>query len=123
MADPQSFQVPPEMRAFAERSVAQAKQAFDGFMTAAQGAVSTFGDRATAAQAGARDVQRRAFAHAESNVAASFDFACKLLAAKDATEMMKLHADYVEAQVRALGEQARELGETAAKAASAASKD
>ena len=119
----QNFQIPDEMRAFAEQSVTQAKQAFDGFMNAAQGAVSSFEDRATAAQAGARDVQRKAFAPAERTVAASFDFARKLLSAKDAGEMMKLHADYVEAQIRTLGEQAHELGKAAAKAASAASKD
>jgi phasin len=119
----QSFQIPNEMRAFAEQSVAQAKQAFDGFMNAAQGAVSTFEGRAVAAQAGARDVQRKAVACAEHNVSASFDFARKLLAAKDAGEMVKLHADYVQAQIRALGEQARELGETASKAATKVATD
>ena len=119
----QSFQIPNEMRAFAEQSVTQAKQAFDGFMNAAQDAVSSFEDRATAAQAGARDVQRKAFAHAESNVAASFDFARRLLAAKDGSEMMKLHADYIQAQIRALSEQARELGEIAAKVTSTSAKD
>ena len=35
-----SFQVPPEMRAFAEQSVEQARKAFDSVMTAAQSAAS-----------------------------------------------------------------------------------
>jgi hypothetical protein len=35
-----SFEIPPEMRNLAEKSVAQAKQAFDGFLSAAQQAIS-----------------------------------------------------------------------------------
>ena len=36
-----NFEIPAEMRAFAEKSVEQAKQAFDSFIAAAQHAVST----------------------------------------------------------------------------------
>ena len=111
------FEVPAEMRAFAEQSVAQAKKAFDGFMTAAQGAVSTFEGQAIAAQEGAKDVQRKAVTFAERNVASSFDFAQRLLAAKDPQEMLKHHADYVKAQMQVLSDQARELGEAVAKSA------
>ena len=118
-----NFQIPPEMRSFAEQSVAQARKAFDGFMTAAQSAVSTLEGQAAAAQAGAKDVQRKAVAFAEHNVAASFEFAQKLLKAKDGEEVMKLHADYVKTQMQALGEQARELGQSATKAATDRSKD
>lgn len=113
----QNFQIPSEMRSFAEQSVAQARKAFDGFMTAAQGAVSTLEGQAAAAQAGAKDVQRKAVAFAEHNVDASFDFARKLLTAKDTGEMVKLHAEYMKAQIQVLTEQARELGQTATKAA------
>ena len=119
----QSFQLPTEMRAFADQSVAQAKKAFDGFMSAAQDAVSTFEGRAAAAQAGAMDIQRKAVAFAEHNVASSFEFARKLLTAKDGGEIVKLHADYVKTQIETLGEQARELGDTAAKAAAPPAKN
>lgn len=117
------FQVPPDMRAFAEQSVAQAKKAFDGFMTAAQGAASAFEGQAAAAQAGAKDMQRKAVEFAEVNVAASFELAQKLVTAKDPSEMARLHAEYVKAQMQKLTEQARELGETVAKAANAAKRD
>jgi phasin len=113
----QGFKVPPEMRSFAEQSVVQARKAFDGFMSAAQGAVSTLEGQAAAAQVGAKDVQRKAVAFAEHNVDASFDFAQRLVSAKDTAEMVKLHAEYVKSQIQALSEQARELGETATKAA------
>jgi phasin len=112
-----NFQIPPEMRAFAEQSMEQAKRAFDGFVTAAQGALSQFEGQAAAAQAGAKDMQQKAVGFAESNVAASFEFAQKLLRAKDSEEIMKLHADYVKTQLQALAEQAKDLGQSAAKAA------
>jgi phasin len=114
----QNFQIPSEMRSFAEQSVAQAQKAFDGFMTAAQSAVSTLEGQAASAQAGAKDVQRKAVSFAERNVDASFDFARQLLTAKDTGEMVKLHADYVKKQIEMLTQQARELGQTAAKTAS-----
>ena len=62
-----------------------------------------------------QDMSQKAVSFAERNVAASFEFAQKLTHAKDAQEVMKLHADYVKAQMQALTEQARELGQTAAK--------
>jgi len=40
MAASDRFEVPPEMRDFAEKSVEQARQAFDGFISAAQQAMS-----------------------------------------------------------------------------------
>jgi phasin len=112
-----NFQVPPEMRAFAEQSVEQAKKAFDGFISAAQHAVSTLEGQAVAAQTGAKDVTQKVVEFAERNMTASFDFAQKLTRAKDPQEVMRLHADYVQAQMQALTEQAQELGQSAAKAA------
>lgn len=112
-----NFTLAPEMRAFAEQSVAQAKKAFDGFMTAAQGAVSTMEGQAAAAQAGVKDVQRKAVTYAQQNVVASFDFAQKLLSAKDPGEILKLHGDYMKAQMQVLSDQARELSQAATKAA------
>src|ERR1700739_482082 len=91
------FQIPPEMRAFAEKSVEQARQAFDGFITAAQRTVSTLEGQATAAQKGARDVRAKAMDFAEQNIASSFDFAQKLLRAKDVKEMLELQGSYVKA--------------------------
>ncbi len=111
-----AFQVPPEMRTLAEQSVEQAKKAFDGFMTATQQAVSTIEGQAAVAQAGAKDMSRKAVGFAEKNVAASFEFAQRLVRAKDAEEVMKLHADYVKTQMQSLNDQAHELGQAATKA-------
>jgi phasin len=110
-----SFEIPPEMRAFAERSVEQARQAFDTFITTAQRAVKTAEGQAATAQAGAKDIGNLAMGFAEKNIAASFEFAQKLLHAKDVEEVMKLQADYLKTQMQALADQAKDLGKNAAK--------
>ncbi|MGV3635667.1 MAG: phasin [Pseudorhodoplanes sp.] len=111
------FEVPAEMRKFAEQSVEQARQAFDRFMAAAHGAVSELEGRAQAARSGVLDVGGRAMGFAERNMAASFDFAQKLVQAKDAEEVVRLQTDYVKAQIQALNEQTKELADAAARVA------
>lgn len=112
-----NFEIPAEMRQFAEKSVAQAKLAFDSFISAAQQAVSTAETHATTARAGAKEAGDLAMQFAERNIASSFDFAQRLLRAKDPQEVATLHAEYVKIQVAALAEQAKELSKQAAKIA------
>jgi phasin len=116
------FEIPGDMRAFAEKSVEQARQAFDTFINAAHQAAANFEGQAASAQKGVLAVSEKAVAFAEQNMAASFDYAQKLVRAKDAQEVMRLHAEYVQAQMAALAEQARELGQTATRAASEVAK-
>jgi phasin len=114
MADTNRFEFPPEMRALAERSVEQARQAFDGFIAAAQQAVGAFEGQAETARRGAKDVTERAMNFAEQNIAGSFDLAQRLLRAKDVEEVLRLQGDYIQKQMQVLSEQARKLGESAA---------
>jgi phasin len=117
MAAPDRFEIPPEMRAFAEQSVEQARQAFDGFMSAAQHAMGTFEGQAETARKGAKDVAEKAMTFAQQNITSSFQLVEQLVKAKDVQEVMRLQADYIKRQMQVLGEQARELGEGAASAA------
>jgi hypothetical protein len=48
---------------------------------------------------------------------ASLDHAQSLLRAKDLTEIMRLHSDFVQAQMRLLAEQASEMGQIVGQAA------
>jgi phasin len=110
-----NFEVPAEMREFAEKSVAQAKQAFDGFIAATQHAVDTAETQAKTMQSGAKQAGELALSFAERNVAASFDFAQRLMQAKDAKEVTSLQAEYIKSQIAAMTEQAKELSKKAAK--------
>jgi phasin len=111
------FEVPADMRAMAEKSVEQARVAFNTFMTAAQEAVATLEGQAKAAQAGAKDISEKALGYAERNVANTFAFADRIVRAKDAQEFVRLQTEFVQAQMKELAEQAKELGESAAKMA------
>jgi phasin len=110
------FTVPPEMRALAEKSVEQARKAFDGFVSAAERVTCELEQRANVTRAGAQDVAQKAMSFAEQNVASSFDLAQRMVSAKDINEVVKLHADYVRRQMEVLSEQARELGQSAHRA-------
>jgi len=109
------FSVPPEVRAFAESSVTQARQAFEGFVDVANKAVGQFQGRAEAVQGGATEIAHKSIAYAEQNVAATFDFAQNLMNAKDAAEVLGLQSEYLSRQMPALSTQVRDLGQSAAK--------
>ena len=49
-----NYEIPTEMRDFAEKSVEQARKAIDGFMSAAQKTVDTFEGSANTVQASVR---------------------------------------------------------------------
>ncbi len=112
MAKDDNFEMP-DMRALAERSVEQAKKAFDGFAAAAQQAVNTAQTHAFSAQEGVREMGELAIRNTEKNITASFAFAQRLIQAKDAKGIADLHADYIKSQMQALAEQAQEFGRRA----------
>ena len=118
MADnPWNFDVPTQMRQFAEQSVEQAKKAVDGFLTAAQKTTAALETQANTAQSGAKDVREKVMSFAEENIANSFEFAQKLVRAKDVQEVMALQQEFLQAQMKALSEQAKDLGASATKVA------
>ena len=111
------FQIPTEMQAFAEKSMEQAKVAFDSFIAATRQAVTSAETQAASARTGAKETGDLAMRFAERNMSASFDFAQRLMRAKDPQELAALHTEYVKSQVAALTEQAKELSKQAAKMA------
>ena len=111
------FEIPKEMRAMAEASFDQARQTFEKFLTSAQTAAGSIEERGTTVAAGAKDIGARVVSYAEQNVKASLDHAQSLLKAKDLTEVMRLHNEYVQGQMRTLTQQASEMGQIVSKAA------
>ena len=106
----------------AEASFEQARKTFEKFVGAAQAAAGSIEERNATVAAGVKDVGSKAMAYAEKNVQGSLDHAQSLLKAKDLTEVMRLHSEYVQAQMRALAEQASEMGQVVGKAAMEAAK-
>jgi phasin len=109
------YDVPAEMRDFAERSVAQARKAFEGFIGAVQKAAETV-ESTPGVPATAKETSAKAISYAEKNVTAALDLAEKLVHAKDPQEVLKLQTEFVQAQMASIQEQTKDLGETMGKA-------
>lgn len=116
------FEFPKEMRAMAEASFDQARQAFEKFMTNAHTTAASLENRGESVRASAKDVSAKAISFAEQNVAASLDHAQKLLHAKDLADIMRLQSEYVQTQMKSLADQASEMGHIVSRAAMDAAK-
>jgi phasin len=116
------FEIPKEMRSMAEASFEQARKAFEKFVATAQATADTIEERNATVRAGAKDISSKAIAYAEKNVQTSLDHAQSLLKARDLPEVMRLHSEFVQEQMRALAEQAGEMGQIVGKAAMDAAK-
>ena len=106
----------------AEASFEQARKTFEKFVASAQAAAGSVEERSATAREGAKEITSKAVAYAEKNVQASLDYAQSLLKAKDLTDVMRLHSEYVQGQMRSLAEQASEMGQAVTRAAMDAAK-
>jgi phasin len=124
MSEPERerLEIPKEMRSMAEASFDQARKAFEKFLAGAQQTAGSMEERGATVRAGAKDISTKAISYAEKNVQASLDYAQSLLHAKDLAEIMRLHSEYVQAQMRSLAEQASEMGQIVSRAAMDAAK-
>ena len=116
------FEIPKDMRSMAEACFEQARKGFEKFIAGAQAAADSLSARTATVGAGAKDVSAMAFSYAEKNVQASLDYAQALVHAKDLTEVMRLHREYVQSQMRSVAEQASEMGQIMSRAAMDAAK-
>jgi phasin len=116
------FEIPKDMRSMAEASFDQARKTFEKFLAGAQQTTATIEERGQTVRTGAKDISSKALSYAQKNVEASLDYAQQLLKAKDLPEVMRLHSEYVQAQMRSLAEQASEMGQIVSRAAMDAAK-
>lgn len=122
MATKSPYEIPAEMRDFAEKSVDQAKKAFDGFMGAAQKTVEQTSVSTESARNNVQDMTRKSMAYAEHNVTAAFDLAQKLVRSKDLTEAMQHQAEFLKSQMASLQNQMKDIGSAVQDAASKVTK-
>src|SRR5262249_26422533 len=119
---PKNFEIPQNVKDMAEAGFGQARKTFDSFMSAAEKAANQLEGQGAAAQASAKELSTKAVHFAETNIKASLDYAARLLKAKDMSEVMKLHTEHVQEQMRVLAEQASEFGQAVTRAAMDATK-
>lgn len=116
-SDKTGFEIPDQMREMADKSVDQARKAFDEYMNATRKAVGSVETTASTVKAGADDLSRTALEYTEEHISAAFDLAQKMVRASTPQEMVQLQSDYLRKQMEALGEQVRDLGDKASKTA------
>lgn len=114
------FEIPDSVRDAADQSVKQARKAFDDFIDATQKAVANAEASAKTLGEGAADVNRQALAHAEENIAASFDLAHRLALARSVEEMATIQQEFIQRQTQKLAEQGKTLGQMMGRAATSA---
>jgi phasin len=116
------FEIPSELRDFAERSVDQARKAFEGFVSVAQQAVGSVDGAAATTENSVKSASSKVLGFAEQNVNAAFDLAHKLVQAKDPQEAFALQSEFLKTQLNALQAQAKEFGALIQKSATPGAK-
>jgi phasin len=111
------YEVPNELRDFAERSVDQARKAFEGFVNVAHKTIGTIDTATASTQTNAKSVGTQVLGYAEQNVNAAFDLAHKLVHAKDPQEALAIQSEFLKTQIASLQEQAKSIGGLIQKAA------
>ena len=104
------YEIPTEMRDFAEKSVDQARTAIDGFIGAARKTVDTLDGSATTVQSSAKDATQKTFSYAEQNISAAFELAQKLVRSKDLQEAVQHQAEFVRSQFASMQQQMKDFG-------------
>jgi hypothetical protein len=107
--DPLSEAVPNELRDFADRSVEQARKAFDGFIGVVNAALDGEAARSERSAVSAALLSRLAIGFAERNVQGAFELAHGMVNATDLRELLALQRAFLETQMRALRHQMRSL--------------
>ena len=105
------FEVPEQMRAFAEKGVSQAREGYARFKDAAESHNGAVEAMFTTASKGASEYTAKLMEFAKANTSAHLDFAQGLFGLKSPTEAMELWTGYTRKQFETLQAQAKELAE------------
>jgi len=112
------FEVPEQMRAFAEKGVSQAREAYEKFKEAAQTSNETMEAVYSTATKGASDYTSKVIEIARGHANAHFDLAEKLIGVKSPSEAFALLTSHARTQFETLTTQTKELAELGQKVAS-----
>ena len=101
-----------KMREMAQTTLDKAKEAVSKYITESQKLREKADSGVRATYSTAKDMNEKAVAFAEANVAAGFDLAQRLLRAKDPQEMGTVYQNHLKEQMEKMNAQFRELGNT-----------
>jgi hypothetical protein len=99
-----------KMREMAQTTLDKAKEAVSKYMTESQKLREKANSGVRATYSTAKDINEKAVAFAQANVAAGFELAQRLLRAKDPQEMGTVYQSHLKEQMERMSAQFRELG-------------
>lgn len=105
------FEVPEQMRAFAERGVSQARDNYAKFKDAAESHNGTIEAVFTSASKGFGEYSAKLMEFLKANTTANLDFAQEMFGIKSPSEALELWTSHARKQYEALATQAKELAE------------
>jgi phasin len=111
------FEVPEQMRAFAERGVSQARDNYAKFKDAAETHNGAIEAVFTTASKGASEYSAKVMEFMKANTSANLTFAHELLGIKSPSEAMELYSAHARKQFETLAAQTKELAELTQKVA------
>ena len=111
------FEVPEQMRAFAEKGVSQARDNYAKFKDVAETHNGTVEAVFSSASKGATDYSAKLVDIVKTNTNATFDFAQALIGAKTLPEALELWTSHARKQFETFSAQAKELTELSQKVA------
>jgi phasin len=114
------FEVPEQMRAFAEKGVSQARDSYAKFKDVAESNNGTIEAVFTTASKGASEYSAKLMEMFKSNTTATLNFAQELFGVKSPSEAMELWTSHTKKQLETLTAQAKELAELTQKVATEA---
>jgi hypothetical protein len=117
------FEIPTEMRVVAQRSIEQARLAFDNYMRMTWNASSTLQVQVEANQIDVQAVRNKTMNFIVKNMTLSFEFSQRLSQVKEAGELLRLVNDFLKSQMETLNEQMIDLSMTLTKVAMSSTKD
>ncbi len=112
------FQLPEQVRAFAEKGVNQAREGYAKFKDAAETHNSTVEAVFNTATKGAAEVSATLLDIAKTNTNAGFDFAQSLIGVKSPSQAFELWSGFAKSQFETLTGQSKQLAELSQKIAS-----
>ena len=114
------FEVPEQMRAFAEKGVSQARDSYAKFKDAAETHNSTVEAVFTTVSKGSSEYSAKVLEFFKANATTQLEFAQSLFSVKSPTEAMELWTSHTRKQFETLTAQAKELAELGQKVAAEA---
>jgi len=117
MSQPPEFEIPENVRDFAEKSVDQAKDAYSQLMDATKKAQDVVAKSSEVMTSGAKELNEKALGFAMDNMDASFKLAGQLVSAKDLQEALEIQSKFARKQMESYTEQTKEISNLMASAA------